>query len=620
MLGGIFYYVNSNTTEYTEETINSYLQLGAEVFDATRDQQTNTLEAIINSLSGDFAFRATYAENDPATLFDAALNVMLRSLGSADMLMIVDLDYKVIIDTETQGFDTLEGLWRGLLDAADGNDEGRADAIITIEEVPFQLIALPLYLPRQVAWVIGGFELDTEFVEQVRTTTLSEVSIIRISDNREVEVLASTLSQLRREILAQQINFSEPALGEMQRVEYQSEEFISLLRRLYGGVEDSTQILAVIQRSYDENSANVMQARQLLIQFYGLVLIVSLLAVLFLARSITNPITKLVHVVKRIEDGDYQRSVSLKSRDELGELADSVNSMARGLAEKERVRALLGKVVSHQIAEQLLNNPVELGGEERVATILFSDIRGFTSFCEGLAPQQVLQELNKVLSEISNIIEANGGVVDKFQGDAVMALFGAPLQNKDDAANAMAAALEIIAALEAIDSELGACVGINTGLVVAGNLGSSNRMNYSVIGDTVNLAARLESLTRFYHVSNIVSEASKGAAPQFTYRELDEVQVAGKTQAVKMFELIGDATSITASKKQEIERFESALELYRGKNWDAASAEFSELLRTCDNTPLGNTPLCQVFLDRINYFRNNPPADDWRGVFVFDKK
>lgn len=620
VLGGIFYYVNSNTTEYTEETINSYLQLGAEVFDATRDQQTNTLEAIINSLSGDFAFRATYAENDPATLFDAALNVMLRSLGSADMLMIVDLDYKVIIDTETQGFDTLEGLWRGLLDAADGNDEGRADAIITIEEVPFQLIALPLYLPRQVAWVIGGFELDTEFVEQVRTTTLSEVSIIRISDNREVEVLASTLSQLRREILAQQINFSEPALGEMQRVEYQSEEFISLLRRLYGGVEDSTQILAVIQRSYDENSANVMQARQLLIQFYGLVLIVSLLAVLFLARSITNPITKLVHVVKRIEDGDYQRSVSLKSRDELGELADSVNSMARGLAEKERVRALLGKVVSHQIAEQLLNNPVELGGEERVATILFSDIRGFTSFCEGLAPQQVLQELNKVLSEISNIIEANGGVVDKFQGDAVMALFGAPLQNKDDAANAMAAALEIIAALEAIDSELGACVGINTGLVVAGNLGSSNRMNYSVIGDTVNLAARLESLTRFYHVSNIVSEASKGAAPQFTYRELDEVQVAGKTQAVKMFELIGDATSITASKKQEIERFESALELYRGKNWDAASAEFSELLRTCDNTPLGNTPLCQVFLDRINYFRNNPPADDWRGVFVFDKK
>jgi adenylate cyclase len=166
----------------------------------------------------------------------------------------------------------------------------------------------------------------------------------------------------------------------------------------------------------------------------------------------------------------------------------------------------------------LLSNPVELGGEESTATILFSDIRGFTSYCEDLPPQQVLKELNKVLSCIRDIVVAHNGVVDKFPGDAVMDLFGAPVYSKDDAANALAAGLEIIAAVGSAESPLSASVGINTGLVVAGNLGSANRLNYSVIGDAVNLAARLEGLTRLYNVANIVSAASKAAAPEFVYR------------------------------------------------------------------------------------------------------
>lgn len=165
-----------------------------------------------------------------------------------------------------------------------------------------------------------------------------------------------------------------------------------------------------------------------------------------------------------------------------------------------------------------MSNPVELGGEERTATILFSDIRGFTSYCEDLPPQQVLKELNKVLSCIRDIVVAHNGVVDKFPGDAVMDLFGAPVYSKDDAANALAAGLEIIAAVGSAKSPLSASVGINTGLVVAGNLGSANRLNYSVIGDAVNLAARLEGLTRLYNVANIVSAASKAAAPEFVYR------------------------------------------------------------------------------------------------------
>lgn len=388
-----------------------------------------------------------------------------------------------------------------------------------------------------------------------------------------------------------------------------------MIRELYLDPSADQRILAVIQRSYDENQTNVLAFQKLLIQFYSIALILSVLVVIYLSRSMTNLISSLAEAVKRIGEGNYDESVRIKSRDELGQLADSVNTMASGLQEKERVRDLLGKVVSQQIAEELLSNSVELSGEERTATILFSDIRGFTSYCEDLPPQKVLGELNKVLSCISDIVEAHNGVVDKFQGDAVMALFGAPVSSKNDAANAMAAGLEIISAVGSAENPLSACVGINTGLVVAGNLGSANRLNYSVIGDAVNLVARLESLTRLYNVANIVSAASMSAAPGFVYRELDEVQVVGKNRSVSIYELVGAADTVTPVKQEELALFASALAAYRQQDWLRAREQFTQLLETCDNTALR-----RVFLQRIEHYEDNPPGPDWQGVYTFDKK
>jgi adenylate cyclase len=613
VFAGIFYYVNRNNTEYTEETINRYLQLGADVFDYTRQQQAQTLRAITTSLTWDFGFRTAYAANDPATLFDAALNVLDRSMRSTDMLMIVNLDNQVVIDTALQGFDELQGRWLELAQQAAQSDTLTAETIASVNGIPYQLIMLPLYLPRQVAWIVGGFALDDTFVSRVRQTIVSEVSIVRILDQDRVEVIASTLPSSSQQALAAQLDTTGPP--ELQRINYADGDWTTLFRPLFTASGSREQVVAVIQRSFAENQVNVVQFRRLLIQFYSLVLVISFIAVLLLARSISRPLSRLATVVSKIEQGDYGMRAPVKTRDELGELADSVNTMARGLAEKEKVRDLLGKVVSQQIAEQLLSNPVELGGEERVVTILFSDIRGFTSYCEGLSPKSVLAALNQVLSEISNIIESHQGVVDKFQGDAVMALFGAPVSSDTDADLAMAAALDIVAALEKMDSELSACVGVNTGLVVAGNLGSANRLNYSVIGDTVNLAARLESLTRLYNTATIVSAASKAAAPAFCYRELDEVRVAGKQQSVTIFELQGRPDDISAAQRAENAQFAEALASYRQGEWSAAEAQFCQLQRTCDNKQL-----CQVFLDRITYFKTNPPAADWCGVYTFDKK
>lgn len=615
VFAGIFYYVNRNNIEYTEQTINRYLQLGADVFDYTRQQQAQTLRAITTSLTWDFGFRTAYAANDPATLFDAALNVLDRSMRSTDMLMIVDLDNQVVIDTALQGFDELQGAWLELAQRAEQSNELTAQTITSVNGIPYQLIMLPLYLPRQVAWIIGGFALDESFASRVKQTILSEVSVVRIADRRGVEVIASTLPASHQQALAAQLDTSGSGAPALQRIDYADGEWTTLQRPLFTANDGNENVVAVIQRSFAENQVNVVQFRRLLFQFYAVVLAVSFVVVLLLARSISRPLTRLATVVSKIEQGDYGMRAPVKSRDELGELAESVNTMATGLAEKEKVRDLLGKVVSQQIAEELLSNPVELGGEERVVTILFSDIRGFTSYCEGLPPKRVLEALNRVLSEISNIIESHRGVVDKFQGDAVMALFGAPVASDEDASQAMAATMEIVTALDRMDSELSACVGINTGLVVAGNLGSANRLNYSVIGDTVNLAARLEGLTRLYNTATIVSAASKAAAPEFYYRELDRVRVAGKQQPVTIYELQGRPDSLAARQRAENADFADALASYRQGNWQVAEAQFCQLQRTCDNKRL-----CQVFLDRIAYFKHDPPASDWCGVYTFDKK
>ena len=258
VLGGIFYYVSRNNTEYTEETINLYLELGASVFDFTRLQHTETLSAITTSLTWDFGFRTAYAAQDPATLFDAAVNVLERSQNSTDMLMIVDLDYNVLIDTETQGFTTLEGGWRQLLEAADASDDGMADMIVTIAGEPFQLIALPLYLPRQVAWTIGGFALDADFVNVVKETIVSDVSLVSLQQGQQLEVISSTLAPDWQTALTRQLRLDAMDYDQLQRINFNGEEFTTLLRRLYGEANDDLQITAVIQRSYDENNANVV--------------------------------------------------------------------------------------------------------------------------------------------------------------------------------------------------------------------------------------------------------------------------------------------------------------------------------------------------------------------------
>ena len=633
VLSGIFVFVNDENNDYTEETINSYLDLGADVFDFSREEHKNTLLTITSTLTRDWGFRNAFGTGDPYTIIDAIDNLLMRSLGAADMMMITQMDGTVIIDTATQGFETLQGEWRTLMDAAAASSEGIAAAVITVADIPYQMTVIPLYLPTPVAWIFGGFPLDDQFAETVKQSIVSDVSILRISKGVVPrEVVASTLSAVDQSMLMNQLQLPagiDSSFGDTtQRIGMSDGDYGTLVRQLVGQPGDELQIMAVIQKSYRENEQNLLELQRRLLQFYLLVIALSLGVVVLLARSVSDPVLKLVQRVKLIEQGDYDQVVQVRGRDEIATLASSVNNMARGLAEKEKVRDLLGKVVSPEIAEELLSKNIELGGEEKIITILFADIKGFTTLCETRQPAEVLTLLNTYLSRITQAIEDHHGVVDKFTGDSVMALFGAPISRTKDADNAMHTALavqEAMTRLNQINRDLGltgieAGIGVHTGLVVAGNLGSSKRLNYTVIGDAVNLAARLEGLTRIYHVANIVSESSRDAAPSFIYREIDKVRVKGKNETVRIFELMGAEGDLSEAELADIELFNQAIGLHRQRHWQAALALFEELnLRLCGSADYAES-IYGVYIARIGQYQGTPPASDWDAVFTFFSK
>ena len=282
--------------------------------------------------------------------------------------------------------------------------------------------------------------------------------------------------------------------------------------------------------------------------------------------------------------------------------------------------------MSETVISHLLAHPekLKLGGERRRVTLFFSDLAGFTTMSERLEPEAVVGLLNEYLSRMTEIILEEMGTVDKFEGDAIMAFWGAPLDQEDQAVRACRAALRQQEALKELNESLhrrnmpllNMRIGLHTGEAIVGNLGSQSRFDYTVIGDTVNLASRLEGLNKFYGTAIMASDATVaecGGAMEFM--ALDRVAVKGRETPVTVYTLMASQDELAPPRSEARKEFSLGLELYRGGHFEEAAHHF---LQALESWP-GLTP-ASVFLGRCRTWQETPPSPDWDAVFRPDQK
>ena len=292
---------------------------------------------------------------------------------------------------------------------------------------------------------------------------------------------------------------------------------------------------------------------------------------------------------------------------------------------KRQITRLFGQYVPPELVDEISLHPEALSvdGETREMSVLFSDVRSFTTISENLDPKELTRFINGFLTPMTKIIHQNRGTIDKYMGDAIMAFWGAPLSDENHAKNTLIAGMSMIEGMKTLSSEfkqrgwpeIKVGVGINSGPMNVGNMGSEFRMAYTVLGDTVNLGSRLEGLTKNYGVDIIVSEYTKEAVPDFEYRLLDKVKVKGKDRPVTIYEPLGPHTEITVEQFAELEQYQQALDNFHRMNWAESQLQFSELIRLHPQRKLYT-----MYLDRINIYKENPPADNWDGVFTHTSK
>jgi adenylate cyclase len=299
--------------------------------------------------------------------------------------------------------------------------------------------------------------------------------------------------------------------------------------------------------------------------------------------------------------------------------------MLEDITNAKRLKSTMARYMTKELADKLLEEGEEaLGGKLERATVLFTDIRSFTSISERIGPQETVRMLNEYFSIMVDIILEKGGILDKYIGDAIMAVFGAPFRSPDDADHAVGAAIGMLQALDQYNSRralegqelIHMGVGVSTDDVLSGNIGSLKRMDYTVIGDGVNLASRLESANKQYGTQILVAESTvRDLKGDYRLREVDRMRVKGKDRPVGVYEVLDHVPAAVAARLPELlERFEEALGLYRARDWGVAEKAFAAIHEGHADE------VSRIYQARCVHFARTPPPTDWDGVWTMTEK
>jgi len=490
-----------------------------------------------------------------------------------------------------------------------------------------RLFALPEESTQMVARVeVLGSEIDADFK---RAYALLKAEAESRHPPETIDALGASMAKVERayrvyekrglDLLALHRSGDRPEfhekLPDFNKLQSSVDAETGTLRRHVEAVADEA-----IKRA-DENERFLLMFNTVMTALSAvLALGIAALVTSVLVRNVRN----LVRAAEQVEDGVLDVEVEVTTNDEVGRLSASFNDMVGGLRQKERIKDTFGRYIDPRIVDKLLEDEqfTQFGGERREMTVMFIDLQGYTSISEQLAPHDLVRMLNMFLGHMTDAVAATQGVINDFQGDAVMAYWGPPFTGADEhAALACQAALGAQANFETFRADvaaelgtsaegldLGMRIGISTGHMIAGNIGSPTSRKFSVVGDPVNLGARLEGANKTYGTRAMLSERTRELAGDTVHvRELDLIRVKGKTEPTRIFELLTPEASVND--------LVIGLQAYRARDWPAAELAFQALK---DAAP--TDPVPPVFLDRIAHLKQNPPEAGWDGVWVFETK
>jgi class 3 adenylate cyclase len=391
-------------------------------------------------------------------------------------------------------------------------------------------------------------------------------------------------------------------------------------------------MLAQVNASASVVLRNQQHAILITIVVTALAAALALLFAILVSGGITRPVRLLLEGTREVEAGHLDRSIEVITRDEIGQLSTAFNRMIEQLRHKERIRETFGRYVDPRVVEGLINQPklAAAEGQRRVMTIMFCDMKGFTTLSEGMTPQGLVKVMNLYLSTMSEPIRRHGGVIDKYIGDAIMAYWGPPfVEETDEGQFACLAASEMIKRIaplreevtellgvRVIPTECDVRIGVATGEALVGSIGSEIMMNYTVMGDTVNLAARLEAANKLYGSRSLIAAATIAKTDDtIQFREIDRLMVAGQTQPQAVFELLGRKDELTPKQDLLRTRYADGLLAYRAQRWEQARAAFRAVLEAVPTDGPSAT-----LLSRIDHLQEHPPSADWDGAWRLENK
>jgi class 3 adenylate cyclase len=626
------YYSNSRTAAFETKRITRELQTAQARFLDRFDTESRHNLKLVQTITSDQKYRSflqqmrdNYFSFAEEIAYDTSANIVFIvdetiALRGVFPLETGNLPMNPHVDPahEAQDFINLpdvEHTIEGILDS--GKDRRQ---VVALGDSLFNSVFVPLKESLGDDYALGvvsvSIKLDDAWVARLLTDDAKDLNVIFHIDGHPIT------SDIHAGHRAGAVRAALRMPGETGTIELDGERHVVLRGDFDNAGSPAGYVLTA---SLDKAMAPFVSLQAEIFSVGMLALAIGVLTVSLLTNRIVNPVRLLVRGTREVMAGNYDYRVEDRSKDEVGQLANAFNHMVGGLREREQIRSLFGKYVHPSIVRDIMGNPehLKMGGTHRTQTLLFSDIEGFTTISESMDAEQLVGFLNEYLGAMAEELRANGGILDKYLGDGIMAFWGEPFTPENHALQACRAALAMQARLRAKSDEwvdrglpeLRMRIGIATGDVIVGNIGSDKARDYTCIGDTVNLSSRLEGANKIYGTRIIIDEVSRELAGDgIVARELDTVRVMGRWESTRIFELSGLAGEVGPQTLALIARYEQALGQYRDGDLAAAGRTFERILANRPNDGPSKAMLeeCRTGIEST--------ADRWSPVRVLRSK